>query len=96
MRMMDRQEVQDDEPYLAKDVYGGLETMSDGSVYPIGLTYGMALGAEKKGTVLSLHNRVKGIRRDGNAFVIDTENGEIAAKNIVDACGVWARSSERW
>ena len=29
MRMMDRQEVQDDEPYLAKDVYGGLETMSD-------------------------------------------------------------------
>lgn len=48
MRMMDQKEVQDDEPYLAKDVYGGLETMSDGSVYPIGLTYGMALGAEKR------------------------------------------------
>ena len=27
MRMMDQKEVQDDEPYLAKDVYGGLETM---------------------------------------------------------------------
>ena len=90
MRMMDQKEVQDDEPYLAKDVYGGLETMSDGSVYPIGLTYGMALGAEKKGAVLSLHNRVRGIRRDGDAFILDTQNGEIAAKNIVDACGVWS------
>lgn len=90
MRMMDQKEVQDDEPFLAKDVYGGLETISDGSVYPIGLTYGMALGAEKKGAILSLHNRVTGIRRDGNAFILETENGEIAAKNIVDACGVWA------
>ncbi|MFR7442682.1 MAG: NAD(P)/FAD-dependent oxidoreductase [Sellimonas intestinalis] len=49
MRMMDQKEVQDDEPYLAKDVYGGLETMSDGSVYPIGLTYGMGAGRGKKG-----------------------------------------------
>ena len=42
------------------------------------------------GAVLSLHNRVRGIRRDGDAFILDTQNGEIAAKNIVDACGVWS------
>lgn len=90
MRMMDQKEVQDDEPFLAKDVYGGLETITDGSVYPIGLAYGLALGAEKKGAVLSLHNRVTGIEKDGNAFIIHTEKEDIYAKNIVDACGVWA------
>lgn len=90
MRMMDNKEVLDDEPFLAKDVYGGLETISDGSVYPIGLAYGLAFGAEKMGAKLSLHNRVTGIEKDGSAFIIHTENGDIAAKNIVDSCGVWS------
>lgn len=90
MRMMDNKEVQDDEPYLAKDIYGGLETISDGSVYPIGLAYGFALGAEKKGAVLSLHNRVSNIRKEEGSFVIETEKGRILAENVVDACGVWS------
>lgn len=90
MRMMDQKEIQDDEPLLAKDVFGGLETESDGSVYPIGLTYGMAMQSEKLGATLSLHNGVKAVRKEGNAFVIETEQGEIHAKNVVNACGVWA------
>ena len=40
--------------------------------------------------MLSLHNRVTGIEKDGNAFIIHTEKEDIYAKNIVDACGVWA------
>lgn len=90
MRMMDQKEIQDDEPLLAKDIYGGLETISDGSVYPIGLAYGLALGAEKKGAILSLHNRVTDIEKQEDAFRIETENGTILARNVVDACGVWA------
>lgn len=90
MRMMDQKEIQDDEPYLAKDIFGGLETACDGSVYPIGLTYGLALKAEKLGASLSLHNPVERIEKDGNAFQIYTRNGIVSAKNIVAACGVWS------
>lgn len=88
MHMLDHKEVLEDEPYLAKDIYGGLETISDGSVYPIGLAYGMALAAERQGAVLSLHNPVMNIKREENYFSIDCKEGMILAKNVVDACGV--------
>ena len=90
MRMLDHKEVLEDEPYLAKDICGGLETISDGSVYPIGLAYGMALAAERRGALLSLHNPVLEIRREENYFSVICREGTILAKNVVDACGVRA------
>lgn len=90
MRMMDRYEIHEDEPYLAEDLYGGLETACDGSVYPIGLCLGMALGAQKLGAELMLHTAVTGIDRDGGAFVIHCGGKDVAAKNIVDCAGVWS------
>jgi len=90
MRMLNHEEVIADEPYLARDVYGGLETMTDGSVYPMGLAYGFALACERLGGTLSLHNRVLAIGKKENYFIIETEQGPIIAKNIVNACGVGA------
>ncbi|RHR22393.1 FAD-binding oxidoreductase [Clostridium sp. AF19-22AC] len=90
MRMLDHKEVLEDEPYLAKDIYGGLETISDGSVYPIGLAYAFALAAERLGAVLSLHNPVVDLKKEENYFSIFCENGTILAKNVVNACGVRA------
>lgn len=90
MRMLDHKEVLEDEPYLAKDIYGGLETISDGSVYPIGLAYAFALAAERLGAVLSLHTPVVDLKKEENYFSISCENGTILAKNVVNACGVRA------
>lgn len=90
MRILNKQEVHEDEPLLAEDIPAGLETISDGSVYPIGLAYGFALKAEKLGAELSLHNPVKGIDREGDLFIIHTENGDITAKNVVNCAGVWS------
>lgn len=90
MRMLDHQEVLEDEPYLAKDIFGGLETISDGSVYPIGLAYGFALAAERLGAVLSLHNPVTDLKKEENYFSVYCENGTILARNVVNACGVRA------
>ena len=88
MRMLDHQEVLDDEPYLARDIYGGLETISDGSVFPVALSYGYALACERLGGVLSLHNMVQAIKKEDNFFTIETKNGKIRANNIVNAGGV--------
>lgn len=90
MRMLDHQEVLEDEPYLAKDIFGGLETISDGSVYPIGLAYGFALAAERLGAVLSLHNPVTDLKKEENYFSVYCKNGTILARNVVNACGVRA------
>jgi len=88
MRMLDHQEVLDDEPYLARDINGGLETISDGSVFPVALSYGYALACERLGGVLSLHNMVQAIKKEDNFFTIETKNGKIRANNIVNAGGV--------
>ena len=90
MRMMDKYEIHQDEPYLAEDLYGGLETACDGSVYPIGLCYGFALGAKRMGAELMLHSPVTGIDRDGNGFIVHSEKGDVAAKNVVDCAGIWS------
>lgn len=90
MRMMDKYEIHQDEPYLAEDLYGGLETACDGSVYPIGLCYGFALGAKKMGAELMLHSPVTGIERDGSGFIVHSEKGDVAAKNVVDCAGIWS------
>ena len=90
MRILNKQEVHEDEPLLAEDIPAGLETISDGSVYPIGLAYGFALKAEKLGAELSLHNPVKGIDKEGDLFIIHTENEDITAKNVVNCAGVWS------
>ena len=90
MRMMDQKDIQADEPYLAKDLAGGIETACDGSLYPIGLSYGYALTARKYGAKLSLHNPVTAITKKEDFFIIQTEQGEIHAKNVVNCAGVWS------
>ena len=90
MRILDKKEVHEDEPFLAEDIPAGLETISDGSVYPIGLAYGFALKAEKLGATLMLHNAVTGIENDKGIFTIHTENGDVQAKNVVNCGGVWS------
>lgn len=90
MRMMDKYEIHQDEPYLAEDLYGGLETACDGSVYPMGLCYGFALGAQKLGAELMLHSPVTGIDRDGSGFIVHSEKSDVAAKNVVDCAGIWS------
>jgi sarcosine oxidase subunit beta len=87
MRMLNQQEIQEDEPFLAKDLTGGLETGCDGSLYPIGLCYALALGAEKMGASLLLHTTVKAIT-PGSEFIIETEHDKILAKNVINCAGV--------
>lgn len=90
MRILNQEEVHADEPLLAEDIIGGIETASDGSLYPMGLCYGMAFQAQKLSAELSLHNPVKGIDQTADGFLVHTEACEIAAKNVVNCGGVWA------
>ncbi len=90
MRILDQKEVHEDEPFLATDVLGGLETKSDGSVNPMALCFALACQAEKHGCEFILHNPVNRISREGEAYRIRMREGEVLAKNVVNCAGIHA------
>lgn len=90
MRILDREELFRDEPLLARDLMGGIETDCDGSLYPIGFCYGLALGAKRLGACLMLHTRVENIVKSGDGFTVATTGGSVHADRVVNCGGVWA------
>jgi sarcosine oxidase subunit beta len=92
VRILDKYEVHEDEPYLAPDIVGGLETDCDGSLNPMALAYGLVNGAKKRGAKVLTHRAVTGIGLDADGGVerVVTGSEEILAKRVVNAAGVWA------
>ncbi|HBV88555.1 FAD-binding oxidoreductase [Desulfosporosinus sp.] len=92
VRIMDQYEVHEDEPKLAKDIIGGLETQCDGSLDPMALAYGLTHGAQKLGAEILTYTSVTGIglNSDGSVGKVITDKGEILTKNVVNAAGIWA------
>lgn len=92
VRILDQYEVHEDEPYLAVDIVGGMETDCDGTLNPMALAYGLVSGAKKRGAKVLTHRAVTGIKLDANGRIerIVTEGEEILAGRVVNAAGVWA------
>jgi sarcosine oxidase subunit beta len=92
VRILDKYEVHEDEPYLAPDIVGGMETDCDGSVNPMALAYGLVNGAKKLGARILTHRAVTGIGLDANGGVerVVTEGEKILTRRVVNAAGIWA------
>lgn len=92
VRILDQHEVHADEPHLAPDIVGGLETDCDGSLNPMALAYGLSLSAQRLGAAILTHTTVTDIRLDkrGHIDSVITDRGDIATRYIVNAAGVWA------
>jgi sarcosine oxidase subunit beta len=92
MRMMDKSEIHDDEPYLAEDIVGGVEIGCDLSLNPMALAFGLSLEAKRNGAVVFDYTSVTGIRLDKKGIVeaVETDKGVLTAKDVVNCAGVWA------
>ncbi|MEA2016662.1 MAG: FAD-dependent oxidoreductase [Actinomycetota bacterium] len=92
MRMMDKSEIHDDEPYLAEDIIGGVEIGCDASVNPMALVFGLSLEAKKNGAEIFDYTYVKDIRLDkkGAVEAVETDQGMLITKCVVNCAGVWA------
>ncbi|MEJ2730936.1 MAG: FAD-dependent oxidoreductase [Deltaproteobacteria bacterium] len=92
VRILDKYEVHEDEPHLAPDIVGGMETDCDGSLNPMALAYGLVKGAKKLGAKALTHRPVTGIGLDAGGHVerVVTEGEEILTRRVVNAAGVWA------
>ena len=92
MRMMDKSEIHDDEPYLAEDIIGGIEIGCDASVNPMALVFGLSLEAKKNGAEIFDYTCVKDIRLDkkGAVEAVETDQEVLISKCVVNCAGVWA------
>jgi len=91
-RMLDRADIRQESPYLADDLLGGLECATDSTVNPYLLTYSLFEGAKKHGARILLRTEVTGLRRNPatGQFHLQTSGGELTARQVVNAAGVWA------
>jgi len=92
VRILDQYEVHEDEPYLAPDIVGGMETDCDGSLCPMSLAQGLCQGVDTQGGTILTHTTVQNIKLDnkGQIECVITDNGNIKAPVVVNAAGVWA------
>lgn len=90
-QMLDREDLRNESPYLADDLYGGLECKTDSTVNPYMLTYALFHDAKKMGVMIHTKTEVRNIhKKEDRSFTIDTSKGIYTAKKVVNACGVWA------
>jgi len=91
-RILDRQELLEDEPHLAKDIVGGMEMACDGAINPMAMCQGLAHGAEKLGAKIQTHSVVREIRRNAKGKIerVVTDGGHILTSKVVNAAGIWA------
>ncbi|WP_372633057.1 NAD(P)/FAD-dependent oxidoreductase [Cohnella sp.] len=92
-RMLDRQDLRDEWPYMADDLPGGLECATDSTVNPVLLTYSLAAAARRLGARIRTHTPVTGILLDERRRIrgVDTPNGEIKTNVVINAAGIWAK-----
>src|SRR5699024_6592954 len=89
--MLDRQDLRDESPQLADDLYGGLACNTDSTVNPYMLTYSLFHRAKQLGTKVYEHTEVLNIhKKEDEEFKSETSRGLFTAKKVVNACGVWA------
>jgi dimethylglycine dehydrogenase len=82
--------------YNLDGVTAALYTPHDGHVDPAGVALAMAKGARMMGATVIRQNRVTGITRTGDSFVVHTEEGDIEADQVVNSGGTYARQVGAW
>lgn len=70
-------------------ILGGIFEPDDGHVDPTLATNAMAKAARARGATILRWNPVQSIRREGGHWLVETKQGPIRARHIVNAAGTW-------
>jgi len=82
-------DIRQESPYFADDIPGGLVCETDSLINPYLFCYSLVDKAKQFGLKLRTHSEVTAITKNED-FTIETTNGTIVAKKVVNAAGVWA------
>ncbi len=90
LKIVDRDELLKMEPNIADDVVDALYVPTGGIVCPFNFNYALAENAADNGVEFKLSTKVEMVAKSGDHYVISTNKGEIEAKTVVNAAGVYA------
>ena len=90
MRLLTGDEAREIEPNLQETVCGALLAETSGIVCPFEMTLGLAENAAHNGMEFRFDTAVTSIEKNGKNWVLHTESGDIEAKVVVNAAGVYA------
>ena len=90
LKILTYAEAKEMEPNLSENVCAALYCPSSGIVCPFELTLGFAENAADNGVAFRFESGVQAIRREGDRYILETEKGEIEARAVVNAAGVYA------
>lgn len=92
VHIADPYELHEREPFLARDLTGGIWSSVDCGLNPYKLCFAFVDQVLGKGLDLYTHNPVTGIKLDEKGAVcgVETEKGTLITNKVVNACGVWS------
>ena len=90
LRILTKEEVLEMEPNLSDHVEGALYAPTGGIVCPFGLTIALAENANVNGVEFKFDTEVKDIKKADGYYEIETGNGTIESRYVVNAAGVYA------
>jgi sarcosine oxidase subunit beta len=92
MHMVDAQTLQEMEPFLAKDLLGGIWTPGDIAVCPYKVCFAFVEEGKKQGLQVYPYTHISRIRLSADHAVeaVETDRGDILTKRVINCAGVWA------
>ena len=90
LEIMTRERIAELHPLAKLDgLLGGIYEIDDGHVDPTLATNAMAQVAQRNGATIQRYNPVQAIRRENGTWIVESKNGTLRAKHIVNAAGTW-------
>ena len=90
LRVIGRAELRDMEPNISENAVAALWAPTGAIVCPFGLTIALAENAAVNGVEFRLNTEVTNIREEGGKYVIETNQGTVDARTVINAAGVYA------
>ena len=90
LRIIERAELVEMEPNIADEAVCALWAPTGGIVCPFGLNYALAENAAANGVEFKFDTEVVGFDKNGENWIVHTNNGDIETRFVVNAAGVYA------
>lgn len=90
LRIIEREELRQLEPNISDDAVAALYAPTGAIVCPFGLTIALAESAAKNGVQFQFDTEVTGIEKTEGGWKVETTQGPLEAKVVVNAAGVYA------
>ena len=87
--LLDPKDIRSESPFFAEDIPGGLECETDSLINPYLFCYSLIDKAKQHGLKVMTQAEVTNMSHDED-YTIETTNGTVVAKRVVNAAGVWA------